>query len=168
MTRPWLDAYKGIVLATIPGATEKNFIRSSYINRMNWRERMDKDATFTAPFYVWHFGKPVESPDWSPLDGDAFMLPVDLYGIFESTDPNASMNGNGVAPFDVVTYADNCGLGFLAGLNAYSGGEFQLMPGTRPVCDVSDTMESNKIFLVQGTDMWGFCVSAQLLVGTTN
>lgn len=163
----WIADYKGIAYATLNGCTASTLFLGAYINRINWRNFLN-GGTLPLPYFVMDIGAEEESTEWSPMDGDTWMVPVDLYAVYSMSDPLSSIANNGAAPFDPVQYVISQAYTFREGLRAYTGSNFNIYPETKPIIDASRAMEVNAIFSIENAPLWAVRIASHLLVGETN
>lgn len=163
----WLADFKDTCYGALEACTPKSLYVSSQINRLNWRERLDR-GSLTLPWFAYSLLAQTEADDAvTPSAGNCFWQPVILYGVYSATDPNASINGNGRAPFDPVSWALSQAHSARKDLMQYGGANFAVLPGRLPLIDVSDECEPNRVFVTQQAQLRAFKLSCTLLVGTS-
>jgi hypothetical protein len=163
----WISDFKAIAVANFNGCTDSTLFLGAYINRINWRNMLN-GGTLPLPYFVMDIGAEEESTEWSPMDGDTWMVPVDTYAVYSFSDPLSSIANNGNAPYDPVGYAISQAYSFRQGLLGYLGSNFNIYPETKPIIDASRAMEVNAIFSIENAPLWAVKIGSHLLVGETN
>lgn len=163
----WLVDFRNVIVDTVQGCTLKTLFRSPYINKVNWRERI-RGGTLPVPFQAFDLAAEIEDTKWAPMAGNCYVQPIAVYCVYSESDPNSSINSNGLAPFDVIGYCEAQMHTLREAFIAYTGENFQILPETLPILDVSKDMEVNRVFTIGNSPLWCGKLTAQLLVGVTS